>query len=79
MWEEECKGLNTGALKRKLHSNISCTEEQLLLLSFKKGYGVMRSSNVVKILSLVTIMKDSSAVPGTFIRSRAAVKATKTI
>lgn len=79
MWEEECKGLNTGAQKRELHSNISCTEEQLLLLSFKKGYGVMRSSNVVKILSLVTIMKDSSAVPGTFIGSRAALKATKNI
>lgn len=37
----------------------------------------MRSSNAVKILGLVTIMKDSSAVPGTFIRSTATVNTTK--
>lgn len=77
MWEEECKGLNTVRQKKKLRSNISCTDEQLL--SFKRGYGIMRSSNAVKILSLVTIMKDSSAVPGTFIGNTATVNTTKNI
>lgn len=75
--EEQCWGLNTGTQKNELHSDTSCTDEQWLYPLLEGD--VMRSLNIVKILSLVTIMNDYPAVSRAFFRNIAAVKTAKTV